>query len=92
VISAGAANARQLSDTIRLRDRGLSISYELSKNSTTGLGILKGYAYGHLKLSDGLTLFEPVTGRSLQSNADLGVTPEKLFVDPFLGSLTPIWH
>ncbi|RYP92964.1 hypothetical protein DL770_000924 [Monosporascus sp. CRB-9-2] len=103
VMSAGDANAWQLTDTIHLQDMGLSISYEPSKSSTAGFGNLKGYAYGHLKLSNGLTLFGLVTGRkeskigefmvhlstSLQPNAGLGVTPEKLFADPVLGSLTP---
>ncbi|UKZ80359.1 hypothetical protein TrVFT333_008117 [Trichoderma virens FT-333] len=103
VMSAGDANAWQLTDTIHLQDMGLSISYEPSKSSTAGFGNLKGYAYGHLKLSNGLTLFGLVIGQkeskigefivhlstSLQPNAGLGVTPENLFADPILGSLTP---
>ncbi|EHK24309.1 uncharacterized protein TRIVIDRAFT_219767 [Trichoderma virens Gv29-8] len=103
VMSAGDANAWQPTDTIHLQDMGLSISYEPSKSSTAGFGNLKGYAYGHLKLSNGLTLFGLVVGRkeskigefmvhlstSLQPNAGLGVTPENLFADPILGSLTP---
>ena len=101
--SAGAENGWELTEAISIHDMGLSISYKAPTDPKTGKGALKGYAYGHLKLSNSLTLFVLVAGQkedqikefflhvsaTLQPQGSVGVSPKKLFEDPALKGLNP---
>ncbi|QKX64059.1 uncharacterized protein TRUGW13939_11232 [Talaromyces rugulosus] len=101
--SAGVDNGWKLTETISIHDMGLLISYKASKDRETGIGTLKSYAYGHLKLSKSFTLFALVAGRkedkikeffvhvsaTLQPQASVGVPPKKLFEEPAMKNLKP---